>query len=343
MARPVRVDVEGGVYHVICRGTERCDLFGCDGDYLHFLDRLAEAQRRFRFLVYGYVLMKNHFHLIVCTPEANLSRAMQWLKVSYSMWFNAKYDRAGPLFQGRFKGILVEREGGWLLELSLYVHLNPVRVQRLGLGKKSKKIEALGWRAPDLATVKERLGVLRSFRWSSYPYYAGYKRKVPEWLCLESIEGMVESKAKYREMTEYRIAHGIEEETLSRLLDRLALGSEAFVSKIRNMCSADPEYEGLNALKHRKSWEQVVGAVEQQKSVGWDEFHKKRGDWGRAAVFYLARKYAGMTLREIGDAGGGVKYPAVSQLVKRFEGRLRSDPELRHEIEGIEEMLNIQT
>ena len=104
MARPLRVDVEGGTYHVISRGTERAPVFRDDGDRDHFLDRLAEAQRRFRLGIHAYVLMDNHFHLIVGTPEANLSRAIQWLKVSYSMWFNAKYRRVGPLFQGRFKG-----------------------------------------------------------------------------------------------------------------------------------------------------------------------------------------------------------------------------------------------
>ena len=144
MARPIRIDIKDGVYHVISRGTERCDLFCEDADYHHFLDRLAEAQRRFRLSIFGYVLMKNHFHLIVGTPDANLSQAVQWLKVSYSMWFNAKYRRVGPLFQGRFKGILVDSDESWLLELSLYVHLNPVRLQRLGLDKRGKALEAQG-------------------------------------------------------------------------------------------------------------------------------------------------------------------------------------------------------
>jgi REP element-mobilizing transposase RayT len=164
MARPVRINIEGGVYHAISRGTERCDLFREDADYIHFLDRLTEAQRRFHLSIYGYVLMKNHFHLIVSTPDANLSRAIQWLKVSYSMWFNAKYNRVGPLFQGRFKGILVERKKSWLLELSLYVHLNPVRVKQLGLDKRGKKVEALGWSTPSREVIKQRLNALRTYR-----------------------------------------------------------------------------------------------------------------------------------------------------------------------------------
>ncbi len=182
MARPVRINIEDGVYHVISRGTERCDLFKEEADYLHFIDRMAKAQHRFRLCIYGYVLMKNHFHLLVRTPDANLSQAIQWLKVSYSMWFNAKHNRVGPLFQGRFKGILVDADEDWLLDLSVYVHLNPVRIKPLGLDKKGKQVEARGWVVPSKEMIQKRLTTLRTYPWSSYPFYAGYKRRVPEWL-----------------------------------------------------------------------------------------------------------------------------------------------------------------
>jgi REP element-mobilizing transposase RayT len=331
------------VYHVICRGTERCDLFRSDADYAHFLDRLAEAQRRFRLCVYCYVLMKNHFHLVVCTPEANLSRAMQWLKVSYSMWFNAKYNRVGPLFQGRFKGVLVDRDEGWLLDLSFYVHLNPIRIQKLGLGKWRKKAEGLGWSVPSPEVAQERMRELRRFRWSSYPFYAGYRRKIPEWLDVHPVRQMVRSPGEYRAMAGQKISQGMGEDFLMKLQDRLALGSEAFVSRVRDMCAPEGDNEGLRAARRRKSWADVVDAVERQKRMTWDEFSHVRGDWGKAAVFYFARMYSGMTLKEVGDAAGGVKYPAVSQLVKRFEKRVDEDSGLRKKVNEIENILNIQT
>jgi putative transposase len=343
MSRPIRVDIKDGVYHVICRGTERCDLFRCDADYSHFIDRLAEAQRRFHLSVYCYVLMKTHFHLVVCTPEANLSQAMQWLKVSYSMWFNAKYNRVGPLFQGRFKGVLVDQDEGWLLDLSYYVHLNPVRIQKLGLGKGSKMAEALGWSAPSPEEAKARMKVLRTFRWSSYSYYAGYKRKVPDWLSVGPVQRMVRSAAEYRAGAEWKVSRGMGEDFLMKLQDRLALGSEAFVSRVRDMCSPEGDNEGIRAVRRRKSWHDVVVAVEKQRGVSLDEFSVVRGDWGKAAVFYFARKYAGMTLKEVGDAAGGVKYPAVSQLVKRFEKRMNEDRRLRRHVSEIDQMLKIQT
>jgi REP element-mobilizing transposase RayT len=343
MARPVRVDVKGGIYHVISRGTDRQDIFREDADRIHFLDRLAEAQRRFRLSVYGYVLMSNHFHLIVCTPDANLSPAIQWLKVSYSMWFNAKYNRVGPLFQGRFKGILVDSDESWLIDLSLYVHLNPVRVERLGLDKKKKKAESLGWVVPAKDVVIKRVGVLRNYRWSSYPFYAGYKRVAPAWLDVSTIRQLVGSSTSYRRLAEEKIIHGFNEGFVSKLKDRVALGGVEFVEHVRRICSSDPEYEAQRELRHRYDWDEVVGAVEQVKGCVWSEFAFARGDWGRAAVYYLARKYCGYTLAEIGKAAGGVNYPAVSQMMKRFERRMGSEASLKEAMLKIERMFNIQT
>lgn len=343
MARPIRIDIADGVYHVMSRGTERCDLFKDDADRIHFLDRLAEAQRRFRLFVYGYVLMNNHFHLLVCTPKANLSKAVQWLKVSYSMWFNVKYRRVGPLFQGRFKAVLVDSDESWLLELSLYVHLNPVRVKELGLGKKEKAVEALGGLNPSPQVATERLKALRGYRWSSYAYYAGYKQKVPEWLDMDVIGSMVESQAAYRRMAEYRVTNGVNEGFLSKLRDRVALGSGAFVDRIRMYCPEDREYEGRRILHRCCCWEDIVAAVERVKASKWEEFAHVRGDWGRAASYYLARKHACMTLAEIGVVAGGVDYAAVSAMEKRFEQRLATDGQMKEWITQVELILNVET
>src|SRR5262245_7521982 len=102
MARPLRIERPGGRYHVTARGNERRAIYRDDRDRLRFLELLGEARERYGVRVHAYVLMDNHFHLLVETPEANLSRAMQWLNVSYSVWFNRRRDRSGHLFQGRF-------------------------------------------------------------------------------------------------------------------------------------------------------------------------------------------------------------------------------------------------
>ena len=227
MARPLRVDVADGIYHVVSRGNDRQAIFKDDKERLHFLAIVATAQKRFGLRVHAYVLLDNHFHLIVCTPDANLSRALQWIKTSYSMWFNRRTRRVGPLFQGRFKSTLVDSSQSWLVDLSVYVHLNPVRVQLLGLDKKSKSAEAKGWLKPSPEMVKERLDVLRSYRWSSYPFYAGYRRKIPEWLDVVPVLARLGSRgagAKYRALAESRIANGHDEGFASQLKNRLALG-----------------------------------------------------------------------------------------------------------------------
>ena len=110
MSRPVRIDIRGGWYHVTARGFERGVVFGDDRERAHFLELLEGMVARYRVKVHAYVLMGNHYHLLIQTPEANASRALQWLNVSYSVWFNRRRQRSGPLFQGGFKSIPVGRK-----------------------------------------------------------------------------------------------------------------------------------------------------------------------------------------------------------------------------------------
>ena len=131
MARSLRIDVPHGWYHVINRGVERRQIFPRAEANLHFLELLGCLPSRFGVRIHAYVLMGNHYHLQLETPQANLSRAMQWLNLSYGAWFNRRQQRSGPLFQGRFKAILHEPESA-ALEINRYIHLNPVRVKALG-------------------------------------------------------------------------------------------------------------------------------------------------------------------------------------------------------------------
>jgi hypothetical protein len=180
-----------------------------------------------------------------------------------------------------------------------------------------------------MVDMKKRLAMLRDYRWSSYPFYAGYKRRVPEWLDVSVVGKMAGSVASYRRMAEARISGGFDGGFVARLTDRLALGGEAFVARMRGMCELDSEYEDERILRHRYSWETIVAATERVRGSRWAEFSSVRGDWGRATVYYLARRYGGLTLAEIGEAAGGVKYSAVSKMMKRFEERIRSDADLK--------------
>lgn len=126
MARPRRIEFSGALYHLTCRGNAREPIYWDDQDRELFLTFLTQVIERYSFLCYGYCLMDNHYHLIVETRKPNLSRGMRQLNGVYTQRFNRRHHRVGHLFQGRFKGILVEKES-YLLELCRYVVLNPVR------------------------------------------------------------------------------------------------------------------------------------------------------------------------------------------------------------------------
>ncbi len=128
MARPLRIAYPGAFYHLTSRGNERRPIFREDADRQHFLRILANTIERFSWLCYSYCLMDNHFHLLVETLQANVSVGMKYLNGVYTQYFNWKYKRVGHLFQGRFKGILVEKEA-YFLELCRYIILNPVRAR----------------------------------------------------------------------------------------------------------------------------------------------------------------------------------------------------------------------
>ena len=167
---------------------ERRQIFPDQWSNAHFLELLGCLPSRFGIRIHGYVLMGNHYHLQLQTPQANLSRAMQWLNLSYGAWFNRRWQRSGPLVHGRFKAILHEPENTALI-INRYIHLNPVRVRALG-GHEARsgaegQLEVSGT-GPSRELVKARVEALSSYRWSSYPAYVGRVRN-PGSLTTESI------------------------------------------------------------------------------------------------------------------------------------------------------------
>lgn len=128
MARPLRIEYEGAFYHITARGNERKRIYDSTPDYEKFRSYLKRAQEKYGYLLHCYVLMTNHYHLLIETPRPNLGRVMHYINGSYANYFNIKKRRSGHFFQGRYKGILIDKDS-YLLELSRYLHLNPVRAK----------------------------------------------------------------------------------------------------------------------------------------------------------------------------------------------------------------------
>lgn len=128
MTRPLRILFPGAYYHVTCRGNDRRAIYRDDRDRELFLEKLRGSLGTYQVELHAYVLMANHFHLMVATPKGNLSEFMRHFNISYTAAFNRRHRRVGHLYQGRYKAILVDQDS-YLLELSRYVHLNPVRVK----------------------------------------------------------------------------------------------------------------------------------------------------------------------------------------------------------------------
>jgi REP element-mobilizing transposase RayT len=346
MARPLRIQRPNGRYHVTSRGNERRAIYRNDRDRLHFLELLGEMVERYGVQVHAYVLMDNHFHLLLQTPEANLSRAVQWLGVSYSVWFNRRHDRAGHLFQGRFKALIIEEHAGWQ-EVARYVHLNPVRIAAMKLDKHSRSLARVGSSAaPSPRLLAQRLALLRTYRWSSYRAYAGYCA-APLWLEQEPLgrlcggRGRLERQRALREYTEQAVRQGGLEPPWSRLIGGLVLGTEAFARALQRQARGNAhEQTELRRLAPRVSWEDILRAIERVKDEKWDAFCQRYGDWGRDAALWLGRRHGRLTLGQLGERVGGVDYAAVAQAVTRFGKRLARETELRRIITKLENQLS---
>jgi putative transposase len=128
MSRPLRICFEDALYHVTSRGNEKARIYLDDKDRFVFMRHLAKVVEQYSWVLYAYCLMGNHYHLLVRTPKANLSRGMRQLNGVYAQYFNSRHDRVGHLFQGRFKGILIKDEDR-LLAVACYVVLNPIRAE----------------------------------------------------------------------------------------------------------------------------------------------------------------------------------------------------------------------
>jgi len=343
MSRQARVKIEQGWAHVMNRGLERLEIYQEDRDREHMLELVETMRERYGLIVHGYVLMPNHYHLLIEILNGNLSVAVHWLNVAYSVWYNRKYRRVGPLFQGRFRSEVVEP--GWTLAVLDYIHLNPVRVKGLGLGKKTRKAERAGiLKRPEPEQVTAWLGTLREYRWSSYRAYAGYGTKTG-WLetgrlLARAGKGAKDTRGAYRERIEGYIRQGVMEPGWSRTKGLLAIGSAAFLEGVKRRAGQmGREVSGKRAYRERVEFDVVIRKVEREKGEQLADFRDRHGDWGRDLILWLARQTTGMTLNELGKRMGGMDYAAVGRAIRRFEDRCEREKGLARIREKLKESL----
>ena len=326
MARPLRIAYPNAYYHVTCRGNDRRAIFKDDRDRKVFLEKLRTSLEVYRVKLHAYVLMSNHFHLLVETPSGNLSDFMRHFNISYTGAFNRRHNRMGHLYQGRYRAILIDKDN-YLLELSRYVHVNPVRV----------------WSSQE-GNIREQIRYLEKYPWSSLGGYL-YSERKQSWVSYETVLNYVGGNRKrYREF----VAEGIRKGYATpweKLQGQVVLGEEEFVERVKSKIKTrgskreQPAVRRFEATELKTVLREVTRyfRLEQEKLTGRRTGHRNE----RAVAMELMYRYGGVSQAEIGRVLGNLDYTAVSRERKRLRERDEKDKTLKTALAKIEASLRL--
>ncbi|HSP32710.1 MAG TPA: transposase [Thermoanaerobaculia bacterium] len=308
MARPLRLEFPGSLWHITHRGNERRPTFHTDADRERFLEMLGETIRRFKWILTAYALMLNHYHVVVELTDADaLSRGMKWLNGSYAQWFNREHERVGHLFQGRFNGFLIDKET-YFLEVLRYVVLNPVR-----------------------AGIVERP---EEYVWTSYRATVG-NVVAPEWLAIDDAlvhfsDGVRAARERYRQF----VAEGIgsTRRPWDDLIGAMYLGPRQWVERMRDRVELKPRSSDHPLSQRelmRPGMSAIVAAVATALGVSEDLVRRGRGGTARNVAAWIGC-YEGMhTNRAIAAALRLRSDTQAANLVRKCDDELREDAVLR--------------
>lgn len=305
MSRPLRIEYPGAWYHILNRGRRREKIFFHDVDYKKFLSLLADVTRLYSAEIHAYSLMPNHYHLLICTPQGNLSRIMRHVNGVFTQCSNIAYKREGSLFKGRYKSILIDDEE-YLLELVRYIHRNAYK-----------------------ARLVKKIG---EHKWSSHRAYM-HPREKPE--CLK-VKTVLKRFSRYEKDARRRLDQFVKRETdadVERILDGTkwpaVLGGETFKEMIRHYALGDEiverEVPQVKGFKLELDIDELMLLVEE--SCGFKEGElqiKKRQSTQNAkkAFVYIGRRYAQFSQVEIGDALGGTTGGVLTRMYSRAEDEI---------------------
>lgn len=312
MSRSLRIEYPGAFYHVTARGNERKAIFKARENYEKFIGYLESATERYGAKIHCFCLMPNHYHLLLETPRGNLHAILHHLNTSYTNYFNAKTRRVGHLLQGRYHAILVEKDS-YALELSRYIHLNPVRAH--------------------LVNDPSR------YAWSSYSVYIGIGKRW-EWLEKGFILNQISSEEKraqrgYEKYVKESLRQKIEH-PLEKAVGSTILGSEGFIEWVRGRWVGEKgvnrEIPALRRLARRPDLSKILKETEKVFGSGTLE--------SRRVALYLSHRLSGVSLREVGKFFGGIGPSAVTQNTRRFGDRLGEDRGLSKRVDRLKKALS---
>lgn len=314
MARPLRVEYAGAFYHVINRGNAGENIFKSKKDREKFLGYLKKAIERFSIRIHTYCLMSNHFHLLLETTKPNLSKTIQWLNISYAVYFNRKHQRSGHLFQGRFKAILVDQDE-YLKQLSRYIHLNPMRARMV----------------EDTA----------DYPWSSYKEFIG-RTKATSWLetgFLLSQFGRNKKDARqnYKQFVE-DVGFDTLENPHKNLSGGFILGPVDFVQWIKETYlsprSDEKEIPQLKKLKPSIEVERVVDLVVDEFACSRNKILSKgrKKNTARDMAIYLARDLTSESGVNLGAYFGNISGAGITLRYNHFLKELTRNQRLQDKV-----------
>jgi putative transposase len=307
MSRPLRISYPGAFYHITSRGNEQKAVFKSKRDRDKFLEYLKSANQRYDAVIHSYCLMDNHYHILLETVSGNLSKIMAHINGAYTNYFNAKRERSGHLFQGRYKAILVEADE-YAKELSRYIHLNPVRAKIVEFPEE--------------------------YEWTSYGCFIG-KKKAPEWLKISFILGyfgkkISDSQNNYRDFVNAFIDQEYES-PLEEVVGSTILGGQTFIGFIKDRYLTDKkenkDLPALKVLKKRIMIEEISHEV--------DKKIKDNEKLSRKIKIYLSRRHTGERLDDIGEHFG-IGGSGVCKIWRQMSDEIEKDKSLGKVVKKLE-------
>ena len=325
MARQLRVQFPGAIYHVVTRGDGRRQIFHDTGHYDRFTRGLKDEVTRSGWKVLSYCWMPNHIHLLVQTPEPNLARGMQHWLSGYANWYSKRNQRVGHLFQGRYKAFLVE-DAGYFWSLSRYIHLNPCSGAR--------------------PLVED----LAQWTHSSYPGFARKSSRV-DWVQYDELHtywlaqnGGKDPASAYRQYV--KAGRNDPENPLTSALRGWVLGSETFLKKAIALAQSDDDQKRQRTSRRLKAVtvEQIIAETALYYEVCPTEYVGFRSlAAGREIAALLCRRWTGETIASLSQTFGLAHPDSASNLIRRAKQRLGESKGYRQAIDDIEYNLGLKT